>query len=73
MAIIVIKDLADSVDLDRQAMAAITGGARVRAPHLSFDRQILAASRIVSYPAGFAHNPLANANGRFSGTTPPLR
>jgi hypothetical protein len=30
MATIVIKDLAESIDLDRQAMHAITGGARVR-------------------------------------------
>lgn len=28
MSIIVIKDLPESVELDRQAMAAITGGAR---------------------------------------------
>jgi hypothetical protein len=29
MAILVIKDLPESVDLDRQAMAAITGGSKV--------------------------------------------
>ena len=29
MSIIVIKDLPESVELDRQAMAAIVGGARV--------------------------------------------
>jgi hypothetical protein len=29
MSILVIKDLPESVELDRQAMAAITGGARV--------------------------------------------
>ncbi|WP_185732469.1 hypothetical protein [Burkholderia sp. Bp8963] len=31
MGILVIHDLPESVDLDRQAMAAITGGAMVRA------------------------------------------
>ncbi|QGZ59050.1 hypothetical protein [Paraburkholderia acidiphila] len=31
MSIIVIKDLPESVELDRQAMAAIAGGARVAA------------------------------------------
>ena len=30
MSIIVIKDLQESVDLDREAMLAITGGARSR-------------------------------------------
>ena len=30
MSIIVIKDLQESVDLDREAMLAITGGARTR-------------------------------------------
>lgn len=30
MPTIVIKDLLESIDLDRQAMAAITGGARLR-------------------------------------------
>lgn len=29
MTILVIKDLADSVELDREAMAAITGGSKV--------------------------------------------
>ncbi|TGN94287.1 hypothetical protein [Burkholderia sp. USMB20] len=31
MGVLVINDLPESVDLDRQAMAAISGGARVRA------------------------------------------
>jgi hypothetical protein len=31
MATIVIKDLPESTELDRQAMLAITGGARLRA------------------------------------------
>jgi hypothetical protein len=30
MSIIVIKDLPESLDLDREAMLAITGGARTR-------------------------------------------
>ncbi|WP_269506464.1 hypothetical protein [Burkholderia sp. IMCC1007] len=33
MGVLVINDLPESVDLDKQAMAAITGGARVRAHH----------------------------------------
>jgi hypothetical protein len=34
MAKLVIKDLTDSVELDRQAMAAIVGGARIFPQHI---------------------------------------
>ena len=50
MSIILIKDLAESVDLDQEAMTAITGGARVRAPQTYFERTTLGDSRIFSYP-----------------------
>lgn len=63
MATIVIKDLAESVDLDRQAMTAITGGARTRGrqpfPGQAISGQtILRSNRIINYPAGFTRNPL---------------
>jgi hypothetical protein len=55
MASIVIKDLLESVELDREAMVAIVGGARssgsARAP---LGRTIFQTNRIVRYPAGFA-------------------
>ncbi len=54
MASIVIKDLLESVELDRKAMVAIVGGARssggARAP---LGRTIFQTNRIVSYPTGF--------------------
>jgi hypothetical protein len=57
MSIILIKDLAESVDLDREAMTAITGGARTRAPQVYFERTTLGDSRIFSYPMGVARKP----------------
>lgn len=57
MAKIVIKDLTESVDLDRQAMLAISGGARTS--RQGFSTQAIARStRILNYPPGFTHNPL---------------
>jgi hypothetical protein len=55
MSNILIADLAESVALDREAMAAITGGARI--PRAHFERSSLDDSRIFSYPPGFAHLP----------------
>ena len=55
MANISIKDLANSVDLDREAMTAITGGARTRG---SFGLPIVTAprgNRIIEYPAGMTN------------------
>lgn len=59
MATIVIKDLQESVDLDRQAMTAITGGARSRARQPLPAQSILRSTRIVSYPPGFPRATLA--------------
>jgi hypothetical protein len=58
MASITIKDLTENIDLDRQAMTAITGGAR------SGGRPPLPAAgnrhttRIVDYPTGVSRRPL---------------
>ncbi len=69
MAAILIKDLPDSVELDKQAMSAIAGGAR------SSSRQALrsyarpaSSTRIVNFPASqigvAAAQPAAKATGR---------
>ena len=50
MATIVIKDLADSVELDRQAMTAITGGSRIRGRQPSTGHTLFRAERVVSFP-----------------------
>lgn len=55
MANIVIKDLTESIDLDRQAMASIIGGARTRGRFIP-RRVVPSATRIVNYPRGFAGN-----------------
>jgi hypothetical protein len=54
MSIIAIRDLPDSVELDRQAMAAIVGGARNGAQYGSLLSPAAKATRIVDYPQGFA-------------------
>ena len=62
MSIIVIKDLPESVDLDRKAMVEIMGGARTRGRQTFIGSTIFRSARIVNYPTGFNPKPLANAN-----------
>ena len=50
MGTLVIKDLPESVDLDRQAMAAITGGARIGS-----HQTMLAPQPFGALHAGFAN------------------
>lgn len=69
MTIIAIKDLPESVDLDRQAMVAITGGARTRGRQTFIGSTIFRSARIVNYPTGFTSKPLVNANGQSAGNT----
>jgi hypothetical protein len=61
MAIIAIRDLTESTDLDRQAMAAIIGGARIGARYSFIPHPAANASRVVDYPPGFpaARHPVA--------------
>lgn len=63
MAKLIIKDLADSVQLDREAMAAIVGGARVGARSSMAAPLVPASARVVEYPPGFpaAHRTVAEA------------
>jgi hypothetical protein len=53
MTTIAIKDLPDSVELDRQAMAAIVGGARNGARYGSLLLPASRPTRVVDYPQGF--------------------
>jgi len=53
MALIIIKDLAQSDDLDREAMRSIVGGASTGARPLQIDRAQAGSGRIVDYPPGF--------------------
>jgi hypothetical protein len=56
MAVIVIKDLPDSVDLDRQAMTTILGGARTAGGQAWHGLRGQHATRIVGYPGGLPGN-----------------
>jgi hypothetical protein len=56
MATIVIKDLTENIDLDRQAMASIIGGARTRGRFIPRRTAAGSTTRIVNYPRGFAGN-----------------
>ena len=62
MSKIVIKYLTESIELDREAMSAITGGARTRGNLSSFDPAIFRSTKIVNYPPGFAHRSNAKKN-----------
>jgi hypothetical protein len=61
MANIVIKDLSDSIDLDREAMLAISGGSRNGGRPAISAQTLFRHNRIVNYPAGFGSNPMADA------------
>ncbi|HEY0845001.1 MAG TPA: hypothetical protein VGE12_06515 [Noviherbaspirillum sp.] len=50
MASIVIKDLNESVDLDRKAMLAVIGGARARGRHPLSAQAMIKSNRIVTFP-----------------------
>jgi hypothetical protein len=58
MACIVIKDLLESVELDRKAMVAVVGGARRSGGRPPVGGTIFRTNRIVNYPAGFVGRPL---------------
>ena len=59
MALITIKDLLQSVELDRSAMLAITGGARARGRQSYAEGAALRNLRIVDFPPGFVRDGLA--------------
>lgn len=66
MANIVIKDLLESIDLDRQAMTAITGGSRFRGPQPLAGRAgtLVHTTRIIDYPTGFGGGTLTEDKNR---------
>jgi len=67
MALITVKDLPQSIELDRRAMHAIVGGARAGVRPLVPEATTLrSGSRIVDYPPGFNRESLTQANGQGS-------
>lgn len=57
MATIVIKDLPENMDLDHQAMLAITGGARLRGRAAAAARAVARGSRSVDPSRGLHAGP----------------
>lgn len=54
MSTIVVKDLQENVDLDRQAMLAIAGGSRFGGRPSFLGHATIRAARVVNLPPGFA-------------------
>ncbi len=53
MAVIVIKDLSENTDLDREAMTAIIGGARLAGSYRWQSTRRPSLTRLIQYPDGF--------------------
>jgi len=64
MARINIKDLPQSVELDRRAMLAVVGGARAGARPTDLVGAALRSGRIVDYPPRFVRDRPEEANGQ---------
>ena len=64
MARINIKDLPQSVELDRKAMVAIVGGARAGSPPTGVVGAMFARGRIVDYPPGFVRERSEEPDGQ---------
>ena len=68
MSLITIKDLAQSEDLDREAMRSIVGGGRAGARPVQIDQALGGSGRIVDYPPGFGRQGSIGArSGRVAG------
>ena len=64
MALIDIKDLPQSVELDRAAMLAVVGGARAGARPTDLAGATFRSTRIVDYPPGFVRDRSQEATGQ---------
>ena len=64
MALIDIKDLPQSDELDRRAMLAIVGGARAGARPTQLAGAMARSDRIVDYPPGFVRDSPEEANAQ---------
>ena len=61
MGTLVITDLPESVELDQQAMTAITGGSKVHAQQTMLAPQTFTGLRIGTGVAGIGRTPIAEA------------
>ena len=69
MGILVINDLPESVDLDRQAMAAITGGSMVQARQTMLGAQPFTGLRIGAGVNAAAFTPSVSTTAQRTRTT----
>jgi hypothetical protein len=67
MALITVKDLPQSDDLDRQAMRSIAGGARTGVRPVQIGQAEADSGRIVDYPPGFGRQGPIRAKSQRSG------
>jgi len=68
MAVIVIKDLSENMDLDREAMTAIIGGARLAGSYRWQSHRRPSLTRLIQYPQGFPGTPQDAGEERETGT-----
>jgi len=66
MTCITINDLAQSDDLDREAMRSIVGGSSTGARPVEIDPTCAGSRRIVDYPPGFGRQGSNPARSIFS-------
>ena len=65
---LILKDLAQSDDLDREAMRSIVGGGHIGARSFQDDQARAGNDRIVDYPPGFGgQGPIRVRSGRMGG------
>ena len=64
MSLITIKDLSQSVELDRKAMLAVVGGARAGVRPINLEGATPRSARIVDYPPGFKRDGRVEATGK---------
>jgi hypothetical protein len=68
MALITIKDLLQSDDLDREAMRSIVGGGLTGVRPVQSDQAKAGSGRIVDYPPGFGRQgPIPGRSRRSAG------
>jgi len=67
MALITIKDLPQSDELDRQAKLSIVGGARAGVRPTDRVGAASRSGRVVDYPPGFVRDTPVQANGQRPG------
>ena len=68
MALITIKDLPQSEELDCRAMRSIVGGGRTGVPIVPIDQALAVSGSLVEYPPGFSRQgPIPAKSQRAAG------